>query len=955
MQSAPPIGISTPLEQLHQRIDAHFRQLAEERQELGAGIPVFALEHGLDDGDLAELRDVVRVAVAQGLGLRYRKWWLPFVVYAAELGYRYVGGEYWHTFEVETPRWDEINDRDWVRSQFRKFADQYCGVRPKGAFAKNFPIIAWPITHAVLPIYLQRHLAHLLYGFRTGLTSDLLNDPEALGARLAARAGGYTERFRIFCENTSLLGSVAIALLGDGSQAPYLLASTQQRLVEDLSTEQESRQWLTSAQRTASRVRAKGFAARAGEPATPRALNAGRVVSPRVDPRLRLRRRDDKWQVWAHLPDLTSLSLILGEGADELRGRNAVVQGVDGMLPTDMHLRSGQMKRLNQWPSAGRPFMQLKGASAETNAVIAAQCAMGGGPAWLFRLQQPTELAEQIKSCVIRPGRKYIVVQREGSTPLQLPWSSEVPLEVTGVCATALDVPLLLDESARSALVAAGLTVITDFTVQPIGLVASAWDGEGEMEWLADGAAAIAITSEIAPLHCVVRLDGTTYRIPWPTAQRELLLQLGDLEVGRHELVVQLVSGDHSMTKPESLFVTIRDPQIRPDSATAAEGIRMFVSPSRPTLADLWDGHASLSIEGPPNSTANLQVLLKSDTGSELAQIELSESLPVTESQWTAIAARIREEPKFADGYDDAESVKITVSRAGVGFATLTCDRGFQPLRWKIKRLHHGEGFTACLADRTDGSNTQAELFSVRDPLTPAAVASGAVIPVPALGGLLRATSGDLQQAIVLPTQPTEVLQAGQLRPHVDAGGGSSQAIILRLAQAYRMWAEAERPGDPFGQYVQRCVLEALTREAVSSVTGTFWASVERRFPDTEQAIDFLNQLRDAVGISQPQKALAEDISRALWEWSTPDKLLIGFEGLIGPTLRQRGLGEVPSASRFLLRLAGRLDGILEWDESERDKILEAVVMSPVLLRAARFAVLGSRAFIEAEEAARGF
>ena len=89
---------------------------------------------------------------------------------------------------------------------------------------------------AVLPIYLQRNLVQLLFEFRMALTSDLLNDPEELGARLASRAGAYTERFRIFCENTAL-GSVAVALLGEGDESRYLLPSTQQRLVESLNRE----------------------------------------------------------------------------------------------------------------------------------------------------------------------------------------------------------------------------------------------------------------------------------------------------------------------------------------------------------------------------------------------------------------------------------------------------------------------------------------------------------------------------------------------------------------------------------------------------------------------------------------------------------------------------------------------------------------------------------------------
>src|SRR5262249_38688850 len=159
--------------------------------------------------ELEILKKTVRSAVRQGFGASVRRWWLPFVVYAAESGYDYAGDEYWQTFVKSTPWWHEYGDRNRIRDWFKKFAVEYGGAVPRGAFAENFRIIAWPITHAVLPADLQRHLAHLLFEFRTGLTTKLLQDPDALGTRLAARSGSYTERFRLFCQNTTLLGHVA--------------------------------------------------------------------------------------------------------------------------------------------------------------------------------------------------------------------------------------------------------------------------------------------------------------------------------------------------------------------------------------------------------------------------------------------------------------------------------------------------------------------------------------------------------------------------------------------------------------------------------------------------------------------------------------------------------------------------------------------------------------------------
>jgi hypothetical protein len=211
------------LRYLHGKLHSHFITLKEERAALQPASPVFALEHDLGDIDLGLLKGAVRAAINSYYLTHYQMTWLPFVVYAAEMGYGYEGDEYWTTFSSVTPRWTD-QERSVIRDWFLRFCERYGGARPTGAWANHFTIISWPITHAVLPVYLQRQLAQLLYEFRTGLTTSLLDDPGELGVRLAARSGWYSDRFRNFCQNTRLLGQVAAALLsGDDGQSPYLV------------------------------------------------------------------------------------------------------------------------------------------------------------------------------------------------------------------------------------------------------------------------------------------------------------------------------------------------------------------------------------------------------------------------------------------------------------------------------------------------------------------------------------------------------------------------------------------------------------------------------------------------------------------------------------------------------------------------------------------------------------
>jgi len=181
------------LEEWQALLDKHFSLLREERKSGHASYSVYALEHGLDSAALGQLQEDVRTAFRKGVPAGYP--FLPWVVYGAEVGYRYSGDEYWQSFEDQTPRW-EYADREALRLAFMRFRHTYGGATPTGAWARNFSIISWPITHAILPLDLQRSLARLLYEVRYSLSAEHLENPPKLGQLLRARSQASSSRFR---------------------------------------------------------------------------------------------------------------------------------------------------------------------------------------------------------------------------------------------------------------------------------------------------------------------------------------------------------------------------------------------------------------------------------------------------------------------------------------------------------------------------------------------------------------------------------------------------------------------------------------------------------------------------------------------------------------------------------------------------------------------------------------
>ncbi|MDR2379906.1 MAG: hypothetical protein LBE08_01800 [Bifidobacteriaceae bacterium] len=927
------------LQYLHETLDAHFTALHQERTALEPTSPVFALEHDLSPDDLELLKGAVRDAIGDYDLAHYRATWLPFVVYAAEIGYGYVGDEYWTTFSSLTPRWTS-QQRSTIRDWFVRFHNQYGGARPTGAWANHFTIIAWPITHSVLPTYLQRHLAQLLFEFRSALTSELLDDPEALGIRLARRVSTYSERFRIFCENTTLVGQVAVALLsGENEPTPYLSAQTLARIVDGLSEEQKARHWLKSARASARRVR--GFR-------TEGAATTGETTSRRLpratDPRLFLR-QDGGWNAYAELPDLTVLGAGLPKVYSQLRESRAAVDGSARPIPPSGLLYSGQEVRFAQWPRPDRPFLRLERGDNETNRLLADQCVITKGPWWLFR-SQGTGLAIEVKGKFVRPGHHYVLVGADTLGAPAVPWTAETAIAVQGVKAYELLMPPQLSESEEAALRGAGLAVDSHVAIRPVGLVASAWDGEGEVEWLAGEPAMLGIRSDLLPNRARVVVDGAVYFLEWSPGEPELLFTLEGLPVGTHEVAVTLLGEGDRRVAAGSLVVSIRDPQVRPEGAAIGEGIRLLASPARPTMAELWDERAVVTIDGPPGADTKFRVALLDGQSQTLAELRRSVQLPLDEAAWRTVAKSFRKDQRFSDVYDDADSCRLTVARDGVGFATLSSERGFQPLRWRFARTHDGQ-MVATLVDRTDGGSTTLDFYDIELPLTAVQKDPTAPFDVPPRGGLAIARAGDAVAAAVLPTNPNALLHMPLVRPVVTAQSNSKE--ILRLAHGHRLWIDADLPADAFAVYEQQIVGDAIARVIGTLIGGNRWAAIEQKLAGAQEAAEHLDGMKDAVGIAPEHKVLAYTIAYSLHKWLKSEDLLRGFHKVITPHLTSCGITGLPDAPRFLLMLAGRPGYLSEWDAAEAASILDQVMKSPVLYRAARFAVLGTRALNDAE------
>jgi hypothetical protein len=934
-------GATEVLEHFQTELSAHFWRISARRRALETPSPVFALEHGLNERDVTLLQEAVRAAHQSNIVYRVtRNSWLPFVVHAAEVGYIYDGVEYWPVYLGATPGWvDSESERDRVRNWFVRFAAEYGGAVPQGAWATTFSKIAWPITHAVLPKYLQVQLARLLYDYRTAWPS-LLDDPAKLGVRLHSWSRHYSDRLQKFCQNTGLLGHVAFSLLlsGEGEESPYLESATLDRLIASLNSERQSRRWLLDARRSASSVRARGFrnvAATSTRPATAKRLPAA------TDPKLELRSERGVWKAYAILPDVKPLEHSLPRVFDAVRMSRAVVAAGRVTIPAGGLLYAVPPVELKCWPWPSEPFLQLQRASQEVNLLMADQCRITPGPWWVFR-RKPGVPAVEVRGKFMRPGHKYCIVGQADQPGPDVAWLEEAPIEAEGVRAFELEVPTALSDGDWRAFLSAGISVVSDVHIRPVGLVTGGWDGEGSVEWMAGEPGLIVIHAEHAPPRCRLTIDGDPYFIEWGADQSDLFLSLDGLAIGTHEVVVSLGDADGDGRRTEgTLITTIRDPQVRPETASAGEGIRLRTSPAQPSLPEVWDSRAIVEIDGPAGMSAQLDITLRDHDGRELKSHRRDIELPVTSQDWRRLLGSLREAPELVKHYDDADLAEIAITRSGIGFASLSCERGFRGLRWVISSRHR-VGYVARLIDRTDGDAPRVDFFSVERPLVAVPQHAGQEFVAPARGGLLWASNGELEVGQIIPPDPNEMLRLGGPVEPIVSTGQRTLTEAHKLMRHHQRWLDAESPASPFGLRERQRVLEAITSTLAAMVCQGRWASFEAQVRRVSAPDVDLDCAQSMVGDSPRHRELARAVATGLWRWNSPGALIQGFADVIANLAVASGMSDALKGARFLLQLARSPGELLDWDATELDKHLRCALTSPVLMRAARFAVLGT-------------
>lgn len=820
------------LNALQAHLEVHFAALASVRKE--RSLPVFAFEHGLDANELSELPALLKAALTTG-GYRLFKHWLIWVVYATEQGYDYDGDEYWHTFERRMPLWD----RGWrpsLRAWFGKFHKTYDGLLPVGRWANFFSIIAWPITHALLPKDLQGQLARALYGLRYQLVSHLDQSPSEVGRYLARMAHGGSSRFDNFLEQEELVGRIVLGLLNqrtvqeDGAILPQALA----RIVRDLEKARNARQWLQDTRKAVEVARMRGAARRSHTDATvaDRDDATPQLQRPTIRPALSLRRTgSDEWTLVVDLPSLQAVADLSPELREFLKRTRCSVAGSAGVRPPGWLLNGPQTRVLDIWPPADAPVLSFVNANAAMEHLLSSEGCISPGPYWLFRTGSDGRAVE-VLGRLVRPGHVYILVARANLPPLST--ASPTRILCGGAEAIRIELPAVLTSEHTEELKRAGLSVAHTIRVWPVGLAARGWDGEGATEWLETECPCFAILHDHPVAEYEFRLGaGPALKVAAQPPGVPTFVRLQPLPAGNHVLSISVTkdsSPEASSTPVEGMIsLAVRAPAPWVSGSIGHSGFIAMSEPPEPTLDEFWEGLAQLSVMGPAGRQVMVCVELLDGSGGTIAMEQVGQlTLPLGQDAWRTAFEAFERREKDPWSYLEASSGQILVDGEELGIIRIPLHRDVSPMRW-VCRTTNKTTLLRLIDDHDGDAPMRVSFHSFAKPLEEElldAEAIGRGLEPMTPGGLFVARAGDHEVSLVVGMRKVDGFGGLLVEPQF-AKSPRSKERALAVVQAIISWSDARLAGALATQRRAR-VLGRLKEHLYEIMCGPNWANAER-------------------------------------------------------------------------------------------------------------------------------
>lgn len=937
----------------HKSLSAHFAALAAQRSETNS--PVFALEHGLSEHEVEQLRQAIQEHLLTSVP--DERHWLAWVVYATEIGYDFEGHEYWQTFEEETAKWKLRGDRSFIRSCFRKFVQSYNGFIPSGAWADHFNIIAYPITHAILPKDFQYQFSRVLYELRAYISPSLIESPRLLGKKISENCFDESKRFQRFAQNFDLVGLIAreILTVGELGSDNVILETTFRRIIADLRKQDEAAFFVDQ---TRSAIRDRSF------------LRARRHVQ--LCPSLVLRRAGpESWDVIVEIPDLQQLSESSDEAEQFLTTAKPRISGSMG----GARLARGRLVNY------GTTQQTLESLPANETQIVHFRRELPPSLEGVFRKDlvfrlpsitvfwvQSSGFAIQTDSRNLDLKNEYLVLSREPVAGNAL--LSPLKSSCRSVHVYSLRSELLTDSANEYALRDLNLRLEVDCDFVPIAPYPLSRREGTRLEYIDGEAPCFAIRIDKPWKAIRIQLeDFDVMDIDHGTSDTGFVFfSLPTLSTGLYKLAYKVrYDSDLDFEALGEISIYVKDRTVWRPGTSGQNALTLLLDPPKPSFELLLGGKVEFDALCPEAAVSVMFRLLPKAPGEPVLfqRNVVTATLPAEIDKVNDEIDKLVGDPKILEVSELTHLGQIEFSNDELGSINIDFRRELNPLHWDVKYSTE----KSVLLNLSEAGDEQVDIvqYNFANPDVGVKLDSEECFPnycVPSDGGLIVAATPRQRRGIVILKDDkirsfksfSDIGKDDGFKPEYRSWTQTKEDLAT-LIDLYSVWATSRTVGGVFSKRDLRKVLDGFLSKIVCLIDNYKWKRCEQDYlaePNNrqkKQGLLFAVSQKHSIRAGLENLVLHDQSSDHFVEaFAAVFKIEISPERLVKPRKSTLVKAVIKVLSHewfveFALRLCSRPESLRSWCQSDEkfELGLKKVLENPSLVRAARFMTLTLR------------
>lgn len=921
-------------------LERHFASLSSSRAE--HRYPVYAFEHGLTPEEIHAVKAALEAQLRK-YSRPLHEYWLLWNVLATEVGYTYDGDEYWCSFVGDFPAWRDHGDRDLMRDWFKKFAQRFAGFSPSGRWADHFSIIAWPISHSILPKYLQGHFAAHLHDIRYEVAQYCDAGISQLGDLIKRRYFGESSRFRDFLQQTELTACLVLALRDEDlpQEVSPIDRKTLGRIVADLEQHQAMRHQLGEARRVLRAARFSSSRSLTGALSSPSSqitpTEAARVPGPKL---VGVISSSGSCKLGIAMPDFASIlrnaNISLGD-IDTFDIR--FTGGDDRWHPgRSLFAHSGRRMPIGGQIALDSAFLEIRGGNSSLRSALIPYLKLQGRFPLLLRIHEDG-IGRQVSGNHVRSDKRYLIISDGAISGRVTDGLQLLPLEcgTPHLFAHELTTPCVFNDQHVEALKALNFGHDLRIRVEPVGLLPRRY-GENTSSWLPDEEIILSLSADFSVQEFIVSVDDEPIQRISATQTPNVLVSMGTLPVGVHTATLT-ASGTSLGQKiePEHFVFQVRSPELWFEGAKRQSGVKSILHPASASFDELLAGEATLTITGPKGRSAKVILRICDEQGVDLSPRTLGTGeLPMDGSKVAHLLNRL-EDDSLLSRIESAPRVDIDVVADELGHDRISFHQAVMPLRWKLE--HRGRSLLLRLVDEAGaGSAVVIRRYDVQTPdqgvdvefescYAGISMASGAALFVARYQGQRYAAAVSLRETV---NSLADIGAPVQLTPSKHF---ANRQIALLLVHHHR-WHSA-RPLGPLSIVHKSRVLATLALQICRELCPGTWADRLKRCltARADEKRWLYEQMRSDVGGSP---GFSIEIADSAVQCTT----LNAFEGHFIQKVHAYRVSPDPLLPMLAFALALRPEDV-RFDRWKVDQQrVRALMNNPILVRGAYFAKL---------------